>query len=119
MVRCSLVSMLVGLIGCGRVNSNTSCSPPLEQCPDGCANLQQDRDHCGLCGTVCAATDVCSAGTCQPNCQTGLSECSGTCTNLASDALHCGTCSNACLVSESCISGACVKYGTGVDGDVS
>lgn len=121
MLRCCLLCVLVGLGGCGRVDSTTptSCSAPLAQCGADCANLQSDHEHCGSCTTACAAAEVCSAGACESSCQAPLSSCGGSCVNLASDAVHCGMCDNACPASQSCVAGTCVSYGTGRDGDVS
>src|SRR5882762_2664453 len=41
------------------------CGPGQMDC-GGCVDLQTDPNNCGACGHVCAAGDVCIAGTCTP-----------------------------------------------------
>lgn len=43
-----------------------SCSEPMAVCPDGCVDLFEDDDNCGLCGLECRSDETCSAGFCVP-----------------------------------------------------
>jgi hypothetical protein len=64
-----------GLPTCG--GSQTACA-----CGDNggtCVDLQTDRNHCGACGTVCAADQNCIAGTCTAQCTGGTSCLAGFC----------------------------------------
>ncbi len=79
-------------------------------CANSCVDVRVDRSNCGGCGTVCAAGEVCSAGSCALSCQIGLATCGGkapVCTNLASDNLNCGACGVACGKNAACVGGAC------------
>ncbi|HET7092000.1 MAG TPA: hypothetical protein VFI22_00935, partial [Thermomicrobiales bacterium] len=40
----------------------TACPPNTVFCPDGCANLQTDKNHCGSCEKACDAGQRCQAG---------------------------------------------------------
>jgi hypothetical protein len=42
------------------------CGPGFVACGSLCVALATDRDHCGVCGRVCAATDLCVSGACVP-----------------------------------------------------
>ena len=71
-----------------------------------CTDLRSDPNHCGACGVVCAAGDVCEAGACvsqQTACQAGLTYCPDRsdgqpagCYDLSADYWHCGTCEMSC-----------------------
>jgi hypothetical protein len=41
-------------------------SPAPTACADGCKNLQDDDDNCGVCGHACAGSSVCYGGQCRP-----------------------------------------------------
>ena len=42
------------------------CSDGLTDCGGGCVNTHTDEANCGSCGTGCATTQVCQAGSCFP-----------------------------------------------------
>jgi hypothetical protein len=46
------------------VPSQVQCSGGLTDCSGGCTNLQTDPVHCGQCGKVCAAQQLCVASAC-------------------------------------------------------
>jgi hypothetical protein len=64
-------------------------------CGITCVDPNGDPNHCGDCTTVCAATEVCSAGVCEPTCDP-LVDCGGICVDLTSDPDHCGGCTIDC-----------------------
>lgn len=77
-------------------------------CGEECVDLQTDREHCGDCDEVCAASERCQAGTCELDpCDPGMVECDGACVDPSADAAHCGSCGIACDAGESCFEGAC------------
>src|SRR4051812_36431612 len=42
--------------------------PGATLCGEACTNLTFDPANCGVCGTVCAAGELCSAGMCAATC---------------------------------------------------
>lgn len=46
---------------------NTACGacPAEQRCSGSCVNLQSDSKHCGACGKMCLAAQVCVSGTCR------------------------------------------------------
>jgi hypothetical protein len=52
---------LVATFG-GCASGTTRCGP--DAGPAGCADLQNDRDNCGACGTTCAPDEYCAKGSC-------------------------------------------------------
>lgn len=42
-----------------------------------CANVSNDRENCGACGTACAAGQICAAGACVTSCGAGTTACGG------------------------------------------
>ena len=121
--RCELGECACGttLLGCaGDIRS--LCCPPREELPiHYCANLEEDGEDCGSCGSPCSNTqaDRCESGRCI--CGDSRSACSGeitdtccsgafgdtACVDLTSDALHCGACDSPCRASERCVEGTC------------
>lgn len=79
-------------------------------CDGYCANLQTDRENCGICDSWCEFL-VCRDGDCQcPN--EGELPCEDefggvTCTNVQSDYQNCGACGNECTGGQHCVNGAC------------
>jgi hypothetical protein len=81
--------------------------------PDGgvpyCANTSTDNANCGMCGNVCDAGQVCTAGTCA--CAPGLTQCPTdagiACVNTGSDNGNCGGCGKACMGGLVCVNGTC------------
>ncbi|MCG8556515.1 MAG: DNRLRE domain-containing protein [Proteobacteria bacterium] len=98
-----------------------SCPPGWADC-DGdrnnqCeTNIQSDTRHCGNCGTVCLAGQLCSTGRCtaQPIlCTDGYANCDGNPANhcevaLARDPAHCGSCGIPCAPDALCYDGSCL-----------
>src|SRR4029077_8832474 len=87
---------------------------------NGCeADLKNDPNHCGTCGTLCAQTggsNTCVNGVCVPACDGADQDCDGNVVNgcesaKAGDANNCGACGVKCLTSgatsTSCVSGGC------------
>ncbi len=55
--------------GGGTCNGVTcSCAPGLTMCSSGfpvvCANLQTNKEHCGMCGNLCGSEQICDRGNC-------------------------------------------------------
>jgi hypothetical protein len=91
------------------------CKDSLD-CPDGapidcdgvCVDVDTSADHCGSCGTACAAEETCVAGRCTAaGCAAGTSACGGECVDLEWDPGHCGACDAACPAGEVCSHGLC------------
>lgn len=85
--------------------------------PTYCANLQNDNQNCGACGTSCPSEQVCVNGSCRGSCTQDQTKCGGEggpayCANLKSDNANCGACGNTCGTLVSCIDGACVAQCT-------
>lgn len=77
-----------------------------------CANLKNDRQNCGKCGTACADGKLCANGVCQGTCSPDQTLCGGDggspyCAELMSDNANCGGCGVTCGTLQSCIAGAC------------
>ncbi len=103
-----------------RDNKCVDVAPHSQPCCNGevscgalCTNLKTDANHCGSCGTSCAATEVCSAGACVP-CPASRTQCKDQCADVTSDAFNCGGCGIECIGSQSCVAGSC----TSCDGTV-
>ncbi len=110
---------------CSRPNAIATCgggSCPLAACnpgygncdgmvPNGCeTNTNLSNSHCGGCGVVCAAGQVCANGLCRSTCATGTTLCAGSCVDLTSNATHCGTCGRVCVLANAtagCASSVC------------
>ncbi len=82
-----------------------------------CVDLNVDSAHCGGCGLVCGAGNVCSAGKCGSSCVGGTTLCGNVCTNTLFDPANCGMCGNACVVGANtkvgCATGSCITACTG------
>jgi hypothetical protein len=83
-----------------------SCCFGAVACDGACADLKTDANHCGACGTSCAADEVCSAGACAP-CPPSRTQCLDQCADLSSDPFNCGACGKICGGSQSCVAGSC------------
>ncbi len=85
--------------------------------PDGgspyCANLSQDSNNCGSCGTVCPTAQSCSSSACA--CPVADPVLCGTapntfCANTNTDSTNCGSCGHVCPAGQVCNgSGACTE----------
>ena len=113
--RVALVLGGLATISCGSDSSESSsdagaapeCLATQTVCGSDCADLRYDPDHCGACGRLCNAAEVCSEGLCDLTCQPGLTECKRGCVNLANDLANCGACGRACEPGEVCSNGIC------------
>ena len=90
-----------------------ACSAGTTSCGAGCYDLTKDPSHCGTCAKACAASEVCSAGTCGTVCGGGTTLCGGLCVDLSKDAAHCGSCSKACATGETCVGSTCTLVCSG------
>lgn len=84
------------------------CREGLEICGPFCIDPQADPKHCGGCGLVCNAGQVCSGGECVDLCAGSQEDCSGACVLLDSHPLNCGRCGRNCPTDENCSAGVCV-----------
>ena len=91
---------------CAAAGTGPSCCFGAVSCDGLCAALDTDANHCGACGTSCAADQVCTAGACAA-CPASRTQCQDQCADLGSDPFNCGACGHACTGSESCVDGAC------------
>ncbi|MEI8254886.1 MAG: FG-GAP-like repeat-containing protein [Deltaproteobacteria bacterium] len=99
-----------GSPACLAATCSLTCSPGFGNCDLALANgcerdLGSDPDHCGACGTVCAApangTPACLVGACGATCNAGFGDCdsiagNGCETNLRTSAANCAGCGTAC-----------------------
>lgn len=72
---------------------------------DACFSTDRDIEHCGSCGNICGARQLCSGGACV--CQPGFADCNrdpsdGCEIRLDSDSVHCGACGKSCAPGEVC-----------------
>jgi hypothetical protein len=79
-----------------------------------CVDGTSDKNNCGACGRVCAATEQCANGACTcpgvgASCTAGKTCCAanGGCVDLASSHDHCGGCDTKCGQFEECFMGMC------------
>lgn len=82
-----------GTPACVKSACTITCSGTKQSCGGLCFDTSRDHDHCGGCGTACAANEACSAGHC---CAAGMSYCNGACVDTTSDSKNCGTCGMTC-----------------------
>jgi hypothetical protein len=100
-------------VGCAAGNCffmrEPACAEGLTSCNGVCVNRQTDPANCGLCGSVCAAGEICFGGQCARDnrCAAGLTFCNGVCVDLLIDPANCGACGSACGVIETCLGGQC------------
>jgi hypothetical protein len=91
----------------------TACPPNTVFCPDGCANLQTDKNHCGGCDHACDVGQPCQDGQCVCDDQSCPDGCCDGATCVAVDqqsAQQCGTGGAACqgCGDDACCAGGCV-----------
>lgn len=92
--------------GDGGINCGTGST----QCGDTCTVVARDSQNCGMCGKACAATELCSAGTCTPasaGCAMGTTKCGSECVDTKTDDRNCGMCGTKCGTNKVCSMGAC------------
>lgn len=92
--------------GEGGINCGTSSV----ECSGTCTVVARDSQNCGACGKACAATELCSAGTCVPasgGCTMGTTKCGTECVDTKSDGRNCGACGTKCGTNKVCSASAC------------
>ncbi len=91
-----------------------------------CAFLNHDWDHCGSCGNICGAMELCLGGHCAcVLADRTLEVCSDSeqccpasgCQGLAGDPNNCGSCGSQCGSGELCVDGLCLCGSTVGDSD--
>jgi hypothetical protein len=70
-----------------------------------CADLQNNKTHCGLCSVICGGNLICQNGAC--TCPKGTVDCAGTCSDLLTDGNNCGSCGTVCPSGQGCVGGSC------------
>ncbi|HEX7600964.1 MAG TPA: hypothetical protein VF316_05135 [Polyangiaceae bacterium] len=97
---------VLGTSTCANGACGVACSKGTTHCGGGvCFDTQNHHDHCGSCGTACAAGEWCTSGHC---CAPGQLSCNGACTDVASDAANCGMCGTICSGGTPyCVDGTC------------
>jgi hypothetical protein len=112
----ALTALCVSLglvVACGDDSSTTTTTPGdlcpgQTECGDVCADLQNDPDNCGGCGTACGAGESCVAGSCAAgSCPSNTLDCGGVCVDTQLDPANCGACGTVCVQGEVCSQGAC------------
>lgn len=105
---------LLCLAACGgrqtESNDAGACNASTSPCDGVCVDLRDDPAHCGACGRVCPAGQVCGAGVCRLECPSGFTNCDGRCRNLDFDRAACGACNVACAAGLVCSKGACALH---------
>jgi hypothetical protein len=76
-------------------------------CGGSCVQTANDATHCGGCGQVCAAGEVCADGQCGLVCGGSSTNCGDLCVNTANDPAHCGDCDTICPGDQQCVNGGC------------
>lgn len=101
---CAIAECALGWVDCDGAFAN------------GCeADLLNDRDNCGACGSACPtgahAASICAGASCSLACDGGFGDCDGDpangCESPLDSASNCGGCGVACGASETCVNGAC------------
>ncbi len=101
---------------CGSPGSGRSCRGGACQCPadratscdDRCVDARTDPEHCGRCGSACAAGAWCRDGACA--CPAPQLHCPGVgCVDPRADTGHCGACGAACPAGAQCVDGRCLS----------
>ena len=90
----------------GCPDASLCCPAGTAECGTVCANLNSSLAHCGVCGSACAAGEVCAAGTCAASCPSSLTGCGDLCVDTSTSARHCGSCGNVCA-NAICAAGIC------------
>lgn len=77
-----------------------------------CANLNSDRNNCGMVGRACSGDETCSGGVCgcggSGPCAAGSTCCGGSCIDTSSDEMNCGGCGTVCPGGTTCTGGMCL-----------
>ncbi|MCC7542326.1 MAG: hypothetical protein IT379_39275 [Deltaproteobacteria bacterium] len=89
----------------GAVADDAGCASDRIACDGLCIDPSVDPRNCGVCGNVCPAVAVCTAGAC--DCPGDEAVCSGACVDLTADAENCGACGTTCRPDLPCRSSEC------------
>jgi len=112
---------------CAMGTCGVSCTVGFGNCDNdpsnGCeVDTRTSPQHCGTCGTVCAArpnaAPACVGGACGVVCNTGFGNCDTDATNgcevdTRTSPQHCGACGNACASGRACVAGVCTLVCSG------
>lgn len=88
-------------------DAGVRCPVGQTRCGAGCVDTAVDTKHCGACGNVCAAGEVCGSGGCRSTCGAGKTNCGGGCVDTDLNAKHCGACGVVCPSNKACVGGNC------------
>lgn len=86
------------LVACKK---DLTCPQGQVACAGACVDLASDAANCGACGTACAPTAACLAGSCA-TCAADTTSCGDACAVLTTDPDHCGGCDVACGPAQVC-----------------
>lgn len=93
---CTVAGCTMGYDDCDAIPAN------------GCErDIRSDREHCGLCGRACGATEGCVMGSCVASCSAPRMMCGPTCVDTSTDAANCGRCGHTCPGGDTCAAGIC------------
>lgn len=84
------------------------CDQGERLCEQWCVRTGNDPRHCGGCGNVCPADQLCAAGTCVDACPEPFRLCGERCVDVRVDPEHCGSCENRCSTA-ACQAGICSR----------
>lgn len=102
---------------------NMKCEDPDAKCclGEACVDTKTNPLHCGACGKVCKAREICTDGACVCRgagpamaCAIGTSCCTDGCRDLQNDLKNCGGCGLGCKMGEDCKTGKCSCGATGM-----
>src|SRR5690606_16942139 len=110
-----VVSSSAALTTGGPSGGDPTCQLPLSECAGVCVDTASNPAHCGNCGVVCAASEVCASGLCTVSCAPGFTRCGQACVVTSSDNLNCGACGLTCDLGQTCQQGSCAGEPTGGD----
>ena len=76
-------------------------------CGAVCADIRNDNENCGRCGTRCTADRLCILGACVALRGSARRASGAACIITLGDRANCGRCGNACAATLSCVAGVC------------
>ncbi len=107
MVIFAIAVLSLSLVGCSDEEIELICAVGLSECSDGCADLDRERDNCGVCGHSCGEHEVCNDARCVAFCPEGQILCGDVCVDLETSREHCGSCELQCDSGLVCSAGEC------------
>ncbi len=105
-------------------SDDDGCTAAQLECDGACVDASSDVAHCGACGVVCLAGQICVLGECETEaacgcdearelcvdgtceCRLGFERCADSCVDTRTDVAHCGGCDQPCA--GACVGGSCV-----------